>query len=129
MAFLFAHCADGSLSYFEKAELAFFFPNSPEKLYVQGGRKFAKSEIIVFGQLKWFKGTVDIHDYAYDSPIANAIGSTRFPTAQHAKLELPLPPTGTHVVAQSVLASLSHYGNFGVRLLRLPAEWPFCRDH
>ena len=92
MAFLFAHRADGSLRHFEKSELAFFFPNSVGKLSAQGGLTFAEFEIIVFGDLQWFKGTVDCHDLAYDSPDKNVLPSIAYPTAPHAKLEPPTPP-------------------------------------
>jgi hypothetical protein len=100
MAFLFAHYADGSIRHFEKAALAFFFPNSlgtpPNsvgKLYVQGRLTFAEYEIIVFGDLRWFKGTVECHDYAHNSPRAKGVPSTSFPTSSLAKIEpLPLPP-------------------------------------
>ena len=93
MAFLFARCTDGSIRHFEKAELAFFFSDSSGKPYVHGGRTFVKYEIIVFGSLEWFKGTVDVHDYANDSPSENAFNSMRFPITPHAKLELPAPPS------------------------------------
>ena len=91
MAFLFAHCADGSIRHFEKAELAFFFPNSVGKLLVQGGLTFAEYEIIVFGDLQWFKGTVDCHDYAYDSPSAKAVSSLSYPTAPQSQSWTFLP--------------------------------------
>ena len=57
--FLFARCADGSIRHFDKAELAFFFSNLGGKPYRVGGLLFVEYEIIVFGSLQWFKGTVE----------------------------------------------------------------------